>query len=105
VDERSPESSEESTTAEVGVETATPETAAPAEAPAAQDGAKPKPPRKRWRRDPAVVRAYRSGLPVDGVVDKVIKGGYEVRVGRSRGFCPHSQMDLHRVERPEAGRS
>jgi small subunit ribosomal protein S1 len=99
VDERSPESSEESTTAEVGVETA-PETPVHEAAPAPQNGAKPKP-RKRWRRDPAVVRAYRSALPVDGVVEKVIKGGYEVRVGRSRGFCPHSQMDVHRVEQPE----
>jgi len=102
VDERSPDSSEESSPADVGVE-AQPEAAeqdAP-EAPAASPAAAPPKPIRRWRRDPAVVRAYRSGLPVDGIIEKVIKGGYEVRVGRSRGFCPHSQMDLHRVENPE----
>lgn len=61
--------------------------------------AKPQPPRKP--RDPAVIRAFRSGHPVDGLVERVIKGGYEVRVGRCRGFCPHSQMDVHRVENAE----
>jgi small subunit ribosomal protein S1 len=48
-----------------------------------------------------VLRAWRAGLPVEGKIEKVIKGGYEVRVGRLRGFCPHSQMDVHRVENPE----
>ena len=69
--------------------------------PAAQAKAEPKkePPRKP--RDPAVIRAFRAGLPVEGLVERVIKGGYEVRVGRCRGFCPHSQMDLHRVLNPE----
>ena len=61
--------------------------------------AKPQPPRKP--RDPAVIRAFRAGHPIDGLVEKVIKGGFEVRVGRCRGFCPHSQMDVHRVETPE----
>jgi small subunit ribosomal protein S1 len=61
--------------------------------------AKPQPPRKP--RDPAVIRASRAGHPVEGLVEKVIKGGYEVRVGRCRGFCPHSQMDVHRVDNPE----
>ncbi len=61
--------------------------------------AKPQPSRKP--RDPAVIRAFRAGHPVDGLVEKVIKGGYEVRVGRCRGFCPHSQMDVHRVDNPE----
>src|SRR6185436_15363288 len=59
-----------------------------------------KPPRKP--RDPAVIRAFRAGNPIDGLVEKVIKGGYEVRVGRCRGFCPHSQMDIHRVDNAEA---
>ena len=61
--------------------------------------AKPQPPRKP--RDPAVIRAFRAGHPIDGLVEKVIKGGFEVRVGRCRGFCPHSQMDVHRVETPD----
>jgi small subunit ribosomal protein S1 len=41
--------------------------------------------------------ASNSGIPVDGVVLKEIKGGYEVRLaGGARAFCPHSQMDLPR---------
>ncbi len=71
---------------------------APAESAAGQRPAKPP---RRKPRDPAVARAFRAGLPVDGKVEKVIKGGYEVQVGRCRGFCPHSQIDLHRVDTPE----
>ena len=36
--------------------------------------------------------AYKNGIPVEGHVDKEIKGGYEVTVGTSRAFCPYSQM-------------
>ena len=72
-----------------------------AEAPAAAEAAAKKPaPRKP--RDPAVIRAFRAGQPVQGTVEKVIKGGYEVKVGRCRGFCPQSQMDVHRSEHAEA---
>jgi small subunit ribosomal protein S1 len=42
--------------------------------------------------------ASRSGLPVEGKVEKAVKGGYEVRIGRQRAFCPISQMDLPRAE-------
>jgi len=43
--------------------------------------------------------AHRSGIPVDGVVVKEIKGGYEVKIGGSaRGFCPFSQAGLQRVD-------
>src|SRR2546425_4612555 len=42
--------------------------------------------------------AAESGLPVDGKVAAVIKGGYEVTVGGLRAFCPFSQMDLRRVD-------
>jgi small subunit ribosomal protein S1 len=66
---------------------------------AAEAPAKAKP--RKVRRDPALIRAFRTGLPVEGRVEKVIKGGYEVKVGRGRGFCPHSQIDLHRVDDPE----
>lgn len=38
--------------------------------------------------------AFRSGLPVEGKVERAIKGGYEVRIGRQRAFCPFSQIDL-----------
>src|SRR2546426_7357629 len=37
--------------------------------------------------------AFRAGLPVKGRVEKAIKGGYEVRVGGQRAFCPISQID------------
>jgi small subunit ribosomal protein S1 len=38
--------------------------------------------------------AFQSGLPVEGKVEREIKGGYEVRIGRRRAFCPISQIDL-----------
>ncbi|MDY6950323.1 MAG: 30S ribosomal protein S1 [Thermodesulfobacteriota bacterium] len=43
--------------------------------------------------------AYRSGIPVEGRVEREVKGGFEVKVGGNiRAFCPHSQMGLYRVE-------
>ncbi len=43
--------------------------------------------------------AYHNKIPVQGVVVKEVKGGYEVKVaGSARGFCPFSQMGLRRVE-------
>jgi small subunit ribosomal protein S1 len=42
--------------------------------------------------------AWRSAVPVEGVVEKEIKGGFEVKLaGSTRAFCPYSQFDLHRV--------
>jgi len=38
--------------------------------------------------------AFHSGLPVEGKVEREVKGGYEVRIGRRRAFCPMSQIDL-----------
>jgi len=38
--------------------------------------------------------AFHSGLPVEGKVERGIKGGYEVRLGRNRAFCPISQIDV-----------
>src|SRR5262249_47187827 len=46
--------------------------------------------------------AAQTGLPVEGKVQAVIKGGYEVTVGGLRAFCPFSQMDLRRVDPPES---
>lgn len=37
--------------------------------------------------------AYRAGLPVEGRIEKSIKGGFEVRMGGQRAFCPISQID------------
>jgi small subunit ribosomal protein S1 len=47
--------------------------------------------------DRQVEDAFRAGLPVEGTVQGVIKGGYEVRVGQSRAFCPLSQIDSVRT--------
>lgn len=45
--------------------------------------------------------AYNGGIPVQGLVEKELKGGYEVKVGGSRAFCPFSQTGLKRDEGPE----
>lgn len=42
--------------------------------------------------------AYAAGIPVEGVVEKEVKGGFEVKVAGSRAFCPFSQIALRRVE-------
>ena len=42
--------------------------------------------------------AFRAGLPVEGKVEKAVKGGYEVRIARQRAFCPFSQIDIHRTD-------
>jgi len=42
--------------------------------------------------------AYRSRLPVEGKVEREVKGGYEVRIAGQRGFCPFSQIDMMRTE-------
>lgn len=48
-------------------------------------------------------QAWQAGVPVEGVVEKEIKGGYEVKLGGTvRAFCPYSQIALRRVENPEA---
>ena len=44
--------------------------------------------------------AFRSGLPVEGRVEREVKGGYEVRIGGARGFCPFSQIDIVRTTDP-----
>jgi small subunit ribosomal protein S1 len=49
----------------------------------------------------ALAAAAESGIPVEGKVAAVIKGGYEVTVGGLRAFCPFSQMEIRRVATPE----
>ncbi len=44
--------------------------------------------------------AFRAGLPVEGKIEGEVKGGYEVRIGRQRAFCPHSQIDIMRTTDP-----
>ncbi|HEX9779180.1 MAG TPA: 30S ribosomal protein S1 [Geopsychrobacteraceae bacterium] len=47
--------------------------------------------------------AWQSGIPVDGRIEKEIKGGYEVKLaGSVRAFCPYSQLSLRRQVDPEA---
>ncbi|MBL8787725.1 MAG: S1 RNA-binding domain-containing protein [Deltaproteobacteria bacterium] len=50
----------------------------------------------------AVRAAQAAGIQVEGKVIGHNKGGYEVQVGNLRAFCPHSQIDLVRVENPES---
>ncbi len=41
--------------------------------------------------------AWRNEIPVEGLVEKEIKGGFEIKIaGGLRGFCPFSQMGLQR---------
>jgi small subunit ribosomal protein S1 len=47
--------------------------------------------------------AFEKQVPVEGLVEKEIKGGFEVKVtGNVRAFCPYSQMGLHRLSEPAA---
>ena len=45
--------------------------------------------------------AYRHGTPVEGHVEKEIKGGFEVTVGSARAFCPFSQMGFREKKEPK----
>jgi small subunit ribosomal protein S1 len=44
--------------------------------------------------------AFQAGLPVEGKVERAVKGGYEVRMARHRAFCPFSQIDVIRNTEP-----
>ena len=44
--------------------------------------------------------AFQAGLPVEGKVEREVKGGYEVRLGGQRAFCPFSQIDAVRTADP-----
>ncbi len=46
--------------------------------------------------------AYHNRIPVEGFVEKEVKGGFEVKLGGNiRAFCPFSQMGLKRAESSE----
>jgi small subunit ribosomal protein S1 len=47
-----------------------------------------------------LAEAAQTGLPVEGQVTAVNKGGVEVNVGGVRAFCPMSQLDLRPVADP-----
>jgi small subunit ribosomal protein S1 len=44
--------------------------------------------------------AFHAGLPVEGRVERAVKGGFDVRVARQRAFCPISQIDIVRNTDP-----
>ena len=46
--------------------------------------------------DETIQSAFESGDPVEGKVEKEVKGGYEVTVKGQRAFCPFSQIDRYR---------
>ncbi len=48
-----------------------------------------------------LAQAAADGIPVEGRVSAVNKGGYDVEIMGRRGFCPHSQIALGFVEDPE----
>lgn len=48
--------------------------------------------------DQTIQRAFDNQLPIEGRVEKEVKGGYEVTVSGQRAFCPYSQID--RVRKP-----
>ncbi|WP_303721508.1 30S ribosomal protein S1 [Malonomonas rubra] len=46
--------------------------------------------------------AFQSGIPVDGRIEKEIKGGFEVKLsGNVRAFCPYSQTGLRQADPAE----
>ena len=44
-----------------------------------------------------IKRAYETGAALAGIVEKEIKGGYEVTLAGERAFCPFSQIDRFRT--------
>jgi small subunit ribosomal protein S1 len=46
-------------------------------------------------------QAFQYGMPVEGLVTGINKGGAEVQVYGMRSFCPLSQLDLRYVENPQ----
>jgi small subunit ribosomal protein S1 len=59
----------------------------------------PKPTSKNLADD--IQDAFTKDLPVEGRVDSINKGGFQVIVLGKQAFCPLSQMDLKRIEKPE----
>ena len=66
------------------------------EEPQAEDAAEEEP--EGPALDPSIRQAYEQNLPIEGKVEKEVKGGYEVTVCGQRAFCPYSQIDRWRRE-------
>ncbi|OHD18353.1 MAG: 30S ribosomal protein S1 [Spirochaetes bacterium GWD1_61_31] len=47
-------------------------------------------------------QAYLNKIPVEGLIEKEIKGGFEIKLGETRAFCPYSQMGPRRSEQTAA---
>ncbi len=47
---------------------------------------------RRGATDRQIEDAFHARLPVEGRIERAVKGGYEVRIGRERAFCPFSQV-------------
>lgn len=46
--------------------------------------------------------AFDKGLPIEGQISRVVKGGFEVSLGgNNRGFNPISKMDIMKVDEPD----
>ena len=47
-------------------------------------------------------QAFQDHTPIEGTIEKLIKGGYEVNLGiDARAFLPISQADIQKVDKPE----
>lgn len=59
---------------------------------------------RRLARGAATLRqledAYHARLPIEGKVERPVKGGYEVRIAGQRAFCPLSHIDVVRDTDP-----
>ncbi|MBR5646829.1 MAG: S1 RNA-binding domain-containing protein [Treponema sp.] len=50
--------------------------------------------------DTMIENAFKGAIPVEGHVEKEIKGGYEIKLGSKRAFCPYSQMGFKDKKEP-----
>lgn len=50
--------------------------------------------------DSVLENAFKNRIPVEGHVEKEIKGGFEVTVAGKRAFCPFSQMGFREKQEP-----
>lgn len=52
--------------------------------------------------NPAILNtAYQNGIPVEGFVSEIQKGGFSVTVSGVKCFCPFSQIDIRHASNPE----
>ena len=51
--------------------------------------------------NPTIKQAWEEGASIPGLVEKELKGGFEVTVAGQRAFCPFSQIDKFRKDSAE----